>query len=59
MIEFRGCDLCFARTKKASWDRDFYRVTVLGGPLDGRTKEVQTLKEAEVLMTEWSKASLT
>ena len=58
MIEFRGCDLRFARTKEPAWDRDFYRVTVLGGPLDGSTKEVRTLKEAEALMTEWSQASL-
>jgi hypothetical protein len=57
MIELMACDIRFARTKTPSFDRDFYRVSVLGGPLDGRSKQVRTLKEAEALLTEWAHAA--
>ncbi len=58
MIELLACDIGFARTKNPSWERNFYRVTVAGGLLDGRTREVKTLREAEELLLEWAQAAL-
>ena len=58
LVEFRGCDSRFARTKRPSLRRFFYRVSVLGGPLDGRTGDVRTLDHAQKLMREWNWTSM-
>jgi hypothetical protein len=57
MIEFMACDIRFARTKTPSLERNFFRVSVLGGPLDGRSKEVRTQEEAEALLAAWAQVA--
>lgn len=59
LVEFRACDPQFAQAKWIILPRKFYRVSVLGGPLDGRTRKVRTLEQAQKLMQDWSNTSWT